>query len=73
MKQLKNGKSRKTCLTNHTVYITPYHMPLAINGLGTHTHTQAHILTHEPNQFQETRHAPAFGRHAPGLKILIFE
>ena len=41
----------------------------------THTHTCMHLCTHihvpmhEPKQFQETKHAPACGQQAPGLKI----
>ena len=58
-------------------------MPLIINALGgrhtdtdtqtqihthTHTHTHARIPTHEPKQFQETRHAWPLA--APGLKAI---
>ena len=44
IKQMKNKKISETCLTNHTVYITP----LVINALrGRHTH----IVTHEQKQF----------------------
>ena len=36
------------------------------SGVDTHTHMD--IPTHKPKQFQATRHALAFGWHAPGLK-----
>ena len=56
--KLKAGKSRKTCLTNHTWPI--YHiMPLVINVLGVDKQidrqTDTHIPMSEPKQFQETR------------------
>ena len=55
-KQLKSRKSQKTCLTNHTRFISHHIMPLVINAFrGGHTDT--HILTCEPKQFQ--RRAPA--------------
>ena len=64
MKYLKAGKSRKTCLTNHTRSISHHIMPLVINGLGgghtdRHTQTDTHtrIPTRGPKQFQETRRA----------------
>ena len=56
-----------------------YIMPLVIHSLrGEHTHTHTHTSKHTPThidirgqkQFQETRHTPACGRHAPGLKII---
>ena len=43
-----NGKSRKTCLTNHTWPISHHIMPMVINALrGTHTciHMYAHAST----------------------------
>ena len=54
-------------------------MPLVINSVRsthththahTHTHTQTHTHTHTDVRTEETRHALAFGRHVPGLKIL---
>ena len=56
--KLKAGKSRETCLTNHTWPISHHITPLVINGLGgghTDTDTRTHIPTREPKQFQETR------------------
>ena len=49
--KLKRGK---TSLTNHTQSISYHIMPQVINALrGGYTH----ILTHEPKQYHETRHA----------------
>ena len=53
---MKSGKSRKTCLTNHTQSIS-HHWLLMPLGAGTHTY--AHIPMYKTKQFQETRHAPA--------------
>ena len=55
MKQLKAGKSRKTCLTNRTRSISHHITPLVINGLGgghthTHTHTDAQTKAISRNQ-----------------------
>ena len=67
-------KSSRTCLTNHTESKSRYITPLVINSLGGgHTDTQTHTHTHTyqrrgQKQFQETRHVPACGRRAPGLK-----
>ena len=47
--------------------------PLVISSLGdghTDTHTHIHTLRGQ-DQYLETRRMPAFGRHAPGLKMLI--
>ena len=35
---MEAGKTRKTCLTNHTVYITPYHIT-GYNALGMNKQT----------------------------------
>ena len=61
-----------TCLTNHKGSISHHITPLVINSLGGgHTHTHAYRHRGQ-KQFQETSRAPAFGRRAPGLKILKF-
>ena len=70
MKQLKAGKSRKTCLTNRTWPISHHITPLVINGLGGgHTDTCTHTYQHaNQNNFKKPG---ARGRRAraPGLKI----
>jgi len=61
----------KTCLTNHKGSISHPITPLVINSFGgrhTNTHTYSHC---GQKQFQETRHVPAKGWHASGLKITI--
>ena len=61
------SKSHRTYLSNHMGSIS-HITPLVINSLGggyTHKHTYTNPQT---KQFQETRYAPAFGWHAPGLK-----
>ena len=47
IKQLNAGKSRKTCLANHTWPISHHIMPIVINALKdghTHRHTQTVIV-----------------------------
>ena len=51
IKQLKSGKSHKTCLTNHTWSISHYIMPLVINALGGgQRQTDRHMYTHTDMQ-----------------------
>ena len=57
IKKLKSRKICETCLTNHTQSISHHITPLVINALG-QTYTHAHMPTHEPKQFQETRCIP---------------
>ena len=70
IKQLKAGKSHKTCLTNHIWSISHHITPLVINALGAETQTHTHIRMREPKQFQESRYARArsCGLHVPGIK-----
>ena len=72
MKQLKAGKSRKTCLTNRTRSISHHITPLVINGLGGgHTDTQTHAYRHaDQNNFKKPG---AHGlRPCAWFKITIF-
>ena len=63
IKQLKVGKSCKTCLTNHTQSILHHITPLVINALGdTHTHIYTNVQTKAISRNQ------ACDPHAPGLK-----
>ena len=80
IKQLKSGKSHKTCLINHTWSISHHMTQLVISGLGDrqtdrqtdrHTHTHTHTHTHADVQTKETRRAPACNQRAPGLKIQL--
>ena len=61
----------RTGLTYQTWCISHHIMLPVINSLRggdththTHTHIYAHILMHEPKQFQETRHLAATGHRA---------
>ena len=65
-----DGKSHKTAAKIILPIIqSQNHATIVIYSLGgghTHTHTNTPTLA---ELFQETRHAPAAGRHAPTLKI----
>ena len=63
IKQLKAGKSHKTCLTNHTWFISHHIMPLVINSHWGQTHTDTHTSANQSN-FKKP------GLRMPGLKIL---
>ena len=56
IKQLKSGKSCKTCLINHTQSISHHFTPIAINGLGDR-HTYRHM--NQSNFKKPSEHQPA--------------
>ena len=88
IKQLKSGKSCKTCLTNHSwsIYITPYATALGGGHKDTQTHTD--MQTKEPGTCQPRalglkifskihndfyKNQANVGHNAPGtLKLLWF-
>ena len=60
IKQLKAGKSRKTCLTNYKQPKSHHIMPLVITALGgrhTHRHTHTYQCVNE-NDFKKPRKWP---------------
>ena len=74
IKQLKAGKSCKTCLTNHTRSISHHITSLVINALrGGHTQTDTQTQTHTHTNMQtkaisKTQRVQACSLHASGLK-----
>ena len=65
IKQLKNRKSCKTCLTKHTWSISHHIMPLVINTFKGRHQTQTYQHTIQSNFKKPGVHQP----HAPGLII----
>ena len=61
IKQLKAGKSRKTCLTNYTQPISHHMMPLVITALeGRHIHRHTHTYQRmNKNDFKEPHKWPS--------------
>ena len=74
IKQLRAGKSRKTCLTNHTWYIAPYHATGYKYPQGGHTDRQTDGHTHRhANQSNFKKPGTRAYLHTPGLKLAWFK